>query len=85
MKSSYEYVILDGPSTEDDAAFGVLAGTSDGVVMVVRNDSDAPARAEKAKNAVIAAGSRVIGAIVNAAPVPAPPTPAERPKAMAMA
>lgn len=89
LKASYEYVILDAPGTDEAAEFGILAGVADGVVMVVRNSPDAPARSERAKNAVIAAGSRVIGAIVNAAPAPsAPPAetaPADRPKALAMA
>jgi succinoglycan biosynthesis transport protein ExoP len=87
LKASYEYVILDSPGTDEAAEFGILAGAADGVVMVVRNAPDAPARSERGKNAVIAAGSRVVGAIVNAAPAPtAPTTPAaERPKALAMA
>jgi capsular exopolysaccharide synthesis family protein len=81
LRAVYEYVIIDAPSAEHEVELGVLAGCSDGAVLVVRNASDAPVRAERAKNAVIAAGSRVLGAIVNAAPVPAPQM--DRPKALA--
>jgi capsular exopolysaccharide synthesis family protein len=85
LKSSYEYVILDAPATEDTEAFAALASAADGVVMVVRNNSDAPARSDRARNQVIASGSRVLGAIVNAAPAPSTPPAQESPKALAMA
>jgi len=86
LKASYEYVVLDAPSTSDEAELSVMTGVADGVVMVVRNGADAMARSEAGKNAVIAAGSRVIGAIVNAAPAPSEPAATvEKPKALAMA
>ena len=74
LKSSYEYVILDAPSTLVEQEFAALASTADGVVLVVRAGSDALARSDRARAQVIAAGARVLGAIVNAAP-PAPDAP----------
>ena len=84
LKSSYEYVILDAPSTLAEQEFAAISGTSDGVVLVVRSGSDALARSDRARSQVIAAGARVLGAIVNAAP-PAPDAPAEvKPKELAL-
>lgn len=85
LKSSYEYVILDAPSTLAEQEFAAISGTADGVVLVVRSGSDALARSDRARAQVIAAGARVLGAIVNAAP-PAPHAPAEvKPKELALA
>jgi capsular exopolysaccharide synthesis family protein len=71
LKASYEYVIIDAPETQSEHEFSAVTAICDGVVLVVRNGADAAARTDRAKNQVIAAGSRVLGAIVNAAP-PAP-------------
>ena len=84
LKSSYEYVILDAPSTLSEQEFAAISGTADGVVLVVRSGSDALARSDRARAQVIAAGARVLGAIVNAAP-PAPDSVAEvKPKVLAL-
>lgn len=85
LKSGYEYVILDCPSTQSQAEFAALASTVDGVVLVVRNGPDAPARAERARNEVIAAGSRVLGAVLNAAPVEVEPIPVTQPRQLTAA
>ena len=75
LKSTYEYVILDSPSTLAETEFPAVVGNSDGVVLVVRNGSDALSRSDRARGQVMEAGGRVLGAIVNAAPnvVDAPP------------
>jgi succinoglycan biosynthesis transport protein ExoP len=83
LKSSYEFVIIDAPSTLDEKEFAVLAGTADGVVLVVRSGADAPSRSDRARGQVMEAGVRVLGAIVNAAPPVAPA--AQQPEARALA
>jgi capsular exopolysaccharide synthesis family protein len=68
LRASYEYVILDAPPALAEQEFATLAGLSDGAVLVVRGGADAPARTTRAKNQVVAAGTKVLGAITNAAP-----------------
>jgi capsular exopolysaccharide synthesis family protein len=68
LKSSYEYVIIDAPSTLAEKEFAALAGTADGVVLVVRSGPDVLSRSDRARGQIIEAGARVLGAIVNAAP-----------------
>lgn len=85
LRASYEYVIIDAPSTLAEKEFAVLAAAADGVVLVVRSGSDALSRSDRARGQVMEAGARVLGAIVNAAPH-APPAAAQlEPKALAAA
>ncbi|HEY3788196.1 MAG TPA: hypothetical protein VGL71_05035, partial [Urbifossiella sp.] len=72
LKSSYEFVIIDAPSTQAEKELTVLAGTADGMVLVVRTGSDAISRSDRGRGQVIAAGSRVLGAIVNESPAAKP-------------
>lgn len=79
LKAGYEYVILDAPPTTADRELKALADQSDGVVLVVRGGADARSRAERATGEVTRAGSRVLGAVVTAAPPrPEAPAPAEQ-------
>ncbi len=79
LKAQYEYVILDAPPTTAAKELKALAEHADGMVLVVRNAADAPARAATATSEVARAGSKVLGAVVTAAPVPTPvPTPTEQ-------
>lgn len=79
LKSQYEYVILDAPPTTAAAELKALAEQADGMVLVVRNDPDAARRAETATSEVARAGSKVLGAVVTAAPVKAAaPAPTEQ-------
>ncbi|MBN9519539.1 AAA family ATPase [bacterium] len=79
LKAQYEYVILDAPPTTAEKELKALAEHADGVVLVVRNAADAPARVATATSEVARAGSKVLGAVVTAAPVPAPaPAPTEQ-------
>lgn len=76
LKASYEYVILDAPPTTAAAELKALADQADGMVLVVRGGPDAGSRAGTATSEVAAAGSRVLGAIVTAAPPPTVAAPA---------
>lgn len=78
LKSQYEYVILDAPPTTADAELKALAEQADGMVLVVRNDPDAARRVETATSEVARAGSKVLGAVVTAAPVKAAPAATEQ-------
>ncbi|HXD87741.1 MAG TPA: AAA family ATPase [Urbifossiella sp.] len=81
LKSSYEFVIIDAPSVEAERQFSAVAGVADGVVLVVRAGADVQSRSDRGKNAVIAAGATVLGAIVSAAPAVVATT--AEPKALA--
>jgi Mrp family chromosome partitioning ATPase len=81
LKSSYEFVIIDAPSVEAEREFSAVAGVADGVVLVVRAGADVQSRSDRGKNAAIAAGATVLGAIVSAAPAVVATTP--EPKALA--
>lgn len=74
LKAQYEYVILDAPPTTAEKELKALAEQADGMLLVVRGGSDATARAATATSEVARAGSRVLGAVVTAAPArPAAP------------
>jgi capsular exopolysaccharide synthesis family protein len=75
LKAGYEYVILDAPPTTADRELKALADQSDGVILVVRGGADARSRTERATSEVARVGSRVLGAVVTAAP-PRPEAPA---------
>ena len=68
LRAAYEYVILDAPPTAREAELAAIGGYSDGVVLVVRPGPDARGRTDRATSEVARAGTRVIGAITNAAP-----------------
>lgn len=85
LKSGYEYVIIDSPESDCAAEFAAVASVSDGALLVVRSASNALARSDRARNEVIAAGSRVLGAIVNAAPATNESIPIPKVKELAAA
>ncbi|HEX4609334.1 MAG TPA: CpsD/CapB family tyrosine-protein kinase [Urbifossiella sp.] len=74
LKAQYEYVILDAPPTTAEKELKGLAEQADGMILVVRGGADAAARAEKATSEVARVGSRVLGAVVTAAPPRPDPT-----------
>jgi len=74
LKAQYEYVVLDAPPTTAEKELKALAEQADGMLLVVRGGADAAARAATATSEVARAGSRVLGAVVTAAPArPAAP------------
>lgn len=70
LRSGYEYVILDAPPTTEEREAALIAGHADGAVLVVRPGPDVRSRADRAQGDLIEAGTRVLGAVVNAAPAP---------------
>jgi len=74
LKAQYEYVVLDAPPTTAEKELKSLAEQADGMLLVVRGGADAASRAATATSEVARAGSRVLGAVVTAAPArPAAP------------
>jgi capsular exopolysaccharide synthesis family protein len=74
LKAQYEYVVLDAPPTTAEKELKALAEQADGMVLVVRGGADAAARVATATSEVARSGSRVLGAVVTAAPArPAAP------------
>lgn len=78
LKGQYEYVLLDAPPTTAERELKGLAEQADGMVLVVRGGPDAKERTDRATSEVARAGSKVIGAVVTAAPV-RPTAPPGRP------
>ncbi|QDU20433.1 Tyrosine-protein kinase YwqD [Urbifossiella limnaea] len=74
LKAQYEYVVLDAPPTTAEKELKALAEQADGMVLVVRGGADAASRVATATSEIARAGSRVLGAVVTAAP-PRPAVP----------
>jgi capsular exopolysaccharide synthesis family protein len=71
LRGRYEYVLVDGPPATADKELAALAEYADGAVVAVRAGADAADRAGWAAGQLAAAGVKVLGAVVNAAPATA--------------
>jgi polysaccharide biosynthesis transport protein len=65
LKTEYDVIVLDTPPVLVSADAATLAGSADGVIMVVRAGQTDRGAAELARHRVSAAGGRVLGAVLN--------------------
>ena len=65
LQREYDVIVLDTPPVLVSADAATLAGSADGVIMVVRAGQTDRAAADLARQRVSAAGGRVLGAVLN--------------------
>ncbi|WP_174734435.1 CpsD/CapB family tyrosine-protein kinase [Mesobacillus harenae] len=63
--TSYEYVIIDGPSVLEQSDTKILASLCDNVVLVVRSEKTAAEKAAEAKRFLELAKANIIGVVLN--------------------
>jgi capsular exopolysaccharide synthesis family protein len=68
LASRYDHILFDSPPVNLVTDARILAAICDATVMVLRADKSTRKAGEHARNALLAVGARVLGAIVNDAP-----------------
>jgi capsular exopolysaccharide synthesis family protein len=68
LAERYDHILFDSPPVNLVTDARILAAISDATVMVLRADKSTRKAGEHARNALLAVGARVLGAIVNDAP-----------------
>lgn len=69
LSGRYDFVILDTPPTLPVSDAGILAGMTDGALLVVRHGQTRKDHVLSAERALTAVGARVIGTVVTGVPV----------------
>jgi Mrp family chromosome partitioning ATPase len=65
LRSDFDVILLDTPPVLVSADAATLAASADGVIVVVRAGQTDRGAAEIARQRVVAAGGRVLGAVLN--------------------
>lgn len=72
LRAAFDYVLFDTPPLEAGSDALIVAGTMDGLVMVVEANSTNRDAALKAARGAVAANTRVLGAVLNKRTYPIP-------------
>jgi polysaccharide biosynthesis transport protein len=68
LAEKYDHILFDSPPVNLVTDARILAAISDATVMVLRADKSTRKAGEHARNALLAVGARLLGAVVNDAP-----------------